>query len=200
MRPWADHHEVVSDDLDLVEQVGGEQDGAAAVGVVAQQVAHPADAGRVESVGGLVEDQRVRVADQDGGDPETLPYAEGVVADPPGRLLRCEADQVQHLFDALPGEPHEPLRDGQGLATRAPGGLSGCVEEDADLESGVGQVRVVASRDRGGSRCGGREADEDPHGGGLPGAVGSEEAGHATRSSGEADVVDGGEGTVGPAD
>jgi hypothetical protein len=29
----------------------------------------------------------------------------------------------------------------------------------------VGQVRVVAPGDRGGSRCGAREADEDPHGG-----------------------------------
>ena len=40
----ADHDEVVGDDLDLVEQVRGEQHGAAAVGVLAQQVAHPADA------------------------------------------------------------------------------------------------------------------------------------------------------------
>ena len=43
-----------------------EQDGAAAVGEAAQQVAHPADAGRVEPVGRLVEDQHVRVAEQGG--------------------------------------------------------------------------------------------------------------------------------------
>ena len=41
----ADHHDVVGDDLDLVEQVRGQQDGPAAVRVVAEQVPHPPDAG-----------------------------------------------------------------------------------------------------------------------------------------------------------
>ena len=96
----ADHHEVVGDHLDLVEQVGGEQHGAAAVGVVAKQATHPADAGRVEAVGRLVEDQHLRLADQRGRDAEPLPHAQRVVAHPPGRLLRRQADQVQHLLDA----------------------------------------------------------------------------------------------------
>ena len=44
-----DDDEVVGDDFDLVEQVGGQQHGGAAVGVPAQQVAHPADAGGVQA-------------------------------------------------------------------------------------------------------------------------------------------------------
>ncbi len=78
----ADDDEVVGDDLDLVEQVRGEQHGGAAVGVVAQQVPHPPDAGRVEPVGRLVEDEHLGLADQGCGDPEALAHPEGVVADP----------------------------------------------------------------------------------------------------------------------
>ena len=81
-----DHHDVIGDDLDLVEQVGGEQHGSAAVCVAAEQVAHPADTGRVQAVGGLVEDQHLRVADQGGGDAQALTHPEGVVTDPSGRL------------------------------------------------------------------------------------------------------------------
>ena len=43
----ADDDEVVGDDFDLVEQVGGQQHSGAAVRVATEQVAHPSDAGRV---------------------------------------------------------------------------------------------------------------------------------------------------------
>ena len=69
------------------------------VGVVAEQVPHPADAGRVEPVGRLVEDQHRRVADQGGGDAEALAHPERVVAHPPVGLGLGEADQVEHLVD-----------------------------------------------------------------------------------------------------
>ena len=78
--PVADDDEVVGDDLDLVQQVRGQQDGGAAVGVAAEQVAHPADAGRVQTVGGFVEDQDLGVAEQRVRDAQPLPHAEGVVA------------------------------------------------------------------------------------------------------------------------
>ena len=72
----ADHHDVIGDDLDLVQQVRGQQDGSSLVGVVAEQVPHPADAGRVEPVGWFVEDQHGGVADQGGGDAESLAHPE----------------------------------------------------------------------------------------------------------------------------
>jgi len=112
--------------------------GAAAVGVVAQQATHPADAGRVKAVGRLVQDQDLRLTDQRGRDAQPLAHAEGVVADPPGRLLRRQADQLQHLLDASVREPHEPLGDGQDLSAGAPGVLRGRIQTYADLESGVG--------------------------------------------------------------
>ena len=46
----------------------------------AQQVAQPADPLRVEAVGGLVEDQDPRVAEQGGREAEPLAHAERVAA------------------------------------------------------------------------------------------------------------------------
>ena len=46
----------------------------------AEHVADPADALRVEPVGGLVEDDGVRVAEQHAGEPEPLAHAERVAA------------------------------------------------------------------------------------------------------------------------
>ena len=98
-----DDDDLVGDALDLVEQVRAEQHGAALVGVAAQQVAHPADAGRVEAVGRLVEDEHLRVAEQGVRDAEPLAHAERVVADPPVRLLVGQADELDHLVDARAG-------------------------------------------------------------------------------------------------
>ena len=192
----ADHHDVVGDDLDLVQQVRGEQDGPAPVREVAQQVAHPADPAGVEPVGGLVEDQHAGVPDQGGPDAEPLPHAERVVADPTLGLGAGQPDEVQHLLDPAGREAHGALGDGQDLAAGAAGVLRGGVEQDADLDAGVGQVGEPLPVDGGGA--GGRrgQGDHDPERGGLAGAVGTEEAGDATGPGREGDVVDGGGGAV----
>ena len=145
----ADHDDVVGDDLDLVEQVAGEQHGAALVGVPAEQVAHPADAGGVEAVGRLVEDQHLGVAEEGGRDAEPLAHAERVVADPAAGLLVGEADHVEHLVDAALGHPHGALGDREDLAAGAAGVLRRGVEQDADLAAGVGQLGEVAAEDGG---------------------------------------------------
>ena len=74
--------------------------------------------------------------------------------------------------------------------------LGGGVEEYADLEAGVGQVVNRTPQDVRGARGGWGEPDDDAQRGGLPGAVGAEEAGDAARLGGEGDVVDRGEGAV----
>src|SRR5205085_368665 len=65
---------------DLAHQVGGDQDGLAARGQVREQAADPADALDVQAVDRLVEDDRVRVAEQRGGDAQPLGHAEGELA------------------------------------------------------------------------------------------------------------------------
>jgi hypothetical protein len=193
----ADDDHLVGDQLDLVEQVARQQDGAAARGVRAQQVAHPADAGRVEPVGGLVEDQHGRVAEQGVGDPQPLAHAEGVVAHAPPGLGRRERDQLEHLVDPARGQAHGAGAEGQHLATGAADVLGGGVEEDPDVEAGVGDVAVVVAADGDLAGRGGGEPAHHPHRGRLAGAVRPQEAGHPPRLAAERDVVDGAERAVG---
>ena len=161
---------------------------------------HPPDAGRVEPVGRLVEDQHRRVADQRRRQAEPLPHAERVVADAPRRLLRGQADEVEHLVDPDLRQSHEPLGDGEDLPAGAPGVLGGRVEQHADLQARVGQVDVAAAGDGRAARRGVGEPDDDAHGRGLPGAVGPQESGDPAGVRGEADVVDGDELAVPPGD
>ena len=88
--------------LDLVEQVRGEQHGAALGDQLADQVAELEDAGRVEPVDRLVEDQQLGVAEQAAGDAEALAHAERVGAD----LVvgaAAEADALERGVDAPVG-------------------------------------------------------------------------------------------------
>ena len=68
-----------------------------------EQAADPADAFGVESVGGLVEQDGVRIAEQDTGQAEPLEHPERVTADPlPCRIF--EADDIEHLVDTAGGD------------------------------------------------------------------------------------------------
>lgn len=99
------------------------------VGVVAQQATHPADAGGVEPVGRFVEDQHLRLTQEGGRKAESLPHAQRVITDPPRRLLRCEADQVQHFLDTPVRQAHEALGDGQSFSAGAPCVLRGRIKQ-----------------------------------------------------------------------
>ena len=69
-----DHDHVVDRLSDLGQQVAGDQHRAPLRRLLAQQPAHPADAGRIQAVGRLVEDQDLRVAEQCGGDRQALAH------------------------------------------------------------------------------------------------------------------------------
>ena len=191
--PVPDHDQVVGDDLDLVQEVRREQDGGATVGVAAEQVTHPADAGGVEPVGGFVEDEDLGITEEGMCDAEALAHAEGVVAHAASGLFVGEADQVEHLVDPSRGQTHQLLREGEDLATCPAGMLRGRVEEHPHLGTRVGQVGEPAPEDVGAARARWSEADDDPQGGGLPGPVGAEEPGDPAGLRGERDMVDRGE-------
>ena len=151
----ADQDHLVGDLLDLVEQVAGQADGATAVGVPLEQSAHPADAGRVEAVRGLVEDQHGRVAEQCVGDAETLLHAERVVPQPALGLGLVEGDQLEHLVDPRHRQPHGQGAEGEDLAAGAAGVLGRGVEQHADVTTWVGDVLVEVAADRDPARVGG---------------------------------------------
>ncbi len=103
--PWATTLAEVDDGreiaglLDLVEQVRGEQHGPALADEVADQVAELEDAGRVEPVHRLVEDQQLGIRQQAARDAEALAHAERVGAD----LVvgaGAEADALERGVDA----------------------------------------------------------------------------------------------------
>jgi len=103
--------------------------------LLAHQPAHPADAGRVQAVGGLVEDQDLGVAEQGGGDGQALAHAHGVALHAPvGGVL--EPDGRQDLVDAarrvLPGGGQHT----QVVAPAAAGMEGGVPEHGADLGAG----------------------------------------------------------------
>ena len=77
-----DHHHVVGGLRDLREKVARDEHRPALVGLGAKHVAHPADARRVEPVGGLVEDQDFGVAQQRRRDREALAHPHRVALDP----------------------------------------------------------------------------------------------------------------------
>jgi len=58
--------------VDLVEQVAGDHDGDALAGELDQQPAHLLDTGRVQAVGGLIEDEQLGLAGQRQSDAEAL--------------------------------------------------------------------------------------------------------------------------------
>ena len=92
----ADHDQVVGGQRHLAHQVRRDEDRAALGGERLEQVADPVDALRVEAVDRLVEQQRLRVAEQRGRDAEPLAHAERELA---GALARdlVQADQVDQL-------------------------------------------------------------------------------------------------------
>ncbi len=186
----ADDHHPVGDGLDLGQQMRGEQHGAAAVGEAAQQPAHPAHALRIETVGGLVENQDLGVAEQGVGEAEALAHAERVLADALAGRRLVEADEREQRVYALDRHAHRPRGDGERLAAAAPGVLRRGVEQQADSPSGIRQVAVAPAEDPRFAAVRLRQADEHAHRGGLARPVGAEEAGDGARLAAEADVRD----------
>ena len=140
----ADDHQPVGDRVDLVQQVRGEQHGAAAVGEVAQQAAHPAHPLGVEAVGGLVEDQHLGFAEQR----VAIPSRWRMPSEYWRTRLRGGAGRGRPARAARRrGPPSTPIvcaETRQRLAAAAAGVLGGGVEQHADPAARVGAARGTA--------------------------------------------------------
>jgi hypothetical protein len=181
---------VVGDHLHLAQQMRGQQHRPAAVGEVAQQGAHPVDAGRVEAVGRLVEGQQPGIAQQRQCDPEPLPHAQGVDASATAALGRAQADALQHLVRAAGRQAHDHRGQDKRLPAGAPRVLRGGVEQDPDLTAGVRQCPVRAAEHDCAARTGPGEPGQHAQRGGLPGAVRPEKPGHQPGPDGERHIGD----------
>ena len=179
----------------LAHEVAGEQDGAPLGGDVPDELTHPPHALGVEAVDGFVEDQGVRVAQERGGDAESLPHTEREAA----RTLvgdGGDAGQLDDLVDAAAADPVGRRHDPQVVAGRAAGVHGLGVEKDADFAERGGEAVVGLAVDGHVARSRTVESDDHAHRGRFAGAVGAEEAGDAPGGDGERDVGYGGTGAV----
>jgi len=111
---------VVADLLDLAQQVGGDHHGPAFGGDAGDQFPDLPDAGRVEPIGRLVEDEQFGVAQQSGRDAEPLLHPERVgpevIVAPPG-----QTDLIEHGRDPAAVPAPGGGENSQVLLTCQPG-------------------------------------------------------------------------------
>ena len=99
--PGVDDPDDVDELLDLAQDVARDEDRLAGRGEMAQRLAHGHDPRRVEAVGGFIEEQQPRVAEQGRGDAQSLLHAQRIALDLVARAL-LQTDEVEQLLDPTP--------------------------------------------------------------------------------------------------
>ncbi len=187
-----DDHEVVAEPLDDVELVRREQHGRTGCRDIRQHALHRLDGHRVEARERLVEHEHLGAVHEGGGDLRALLVAEREALDRVVRAL-AEAEALEQLERVAPGRRGRPaVQAGEvhGLLEQAhlrvQAALLGHVAEAAAV--GVGE-RGAAEGHR--AAVGREHAEDDPHRGGLAGAVAADESGEAAVADGEAHRIEG---------
>jgi hypothetical protein len=195
-RPFADQfsagddHDPVHGLLDLGQQVAGDEDRSSlVVGEVLKEVTQPLDALGVQAIGRLVEDEYLRITEQDCCQPESLPHPHRVAA---GLALTCigHPDLRQDGIGTLIRQAGSSAVDAKMVApaaTRVKGGL----QDRADLRARTTQRRVRSSAIRSGTRVRSDQAHRHSQSCGLARTVRSEEPGHLPWFDDEGQAVDG---------
>jgi hypothetical protein len=176
--------------LHLRHQVAGHEHRAALGRQRLHQVADPQDALRVQPVDRLVEHEQRRVTEQRAGDAEPLAHAE---REPLGALARHlgQADQLKHLAHPAPGQVVR-LGQAEQVVVGGPAAVHRLgVDQRAHLAHRIRQLSVLLAADGDGAGVRVVQAENQPHGGGLAGAVRAEEARHRARRHAERQIVDG---------
>ncbi len=185
-----DDHDVVDALRDLGEQVARDEDRPPTPGLGPHEVTHPADAGRVEAVGRLVQDEHLGVAEQGGGDGEALAHAHRVTLHPPvGRV--GEADLFEHVVDAFGRVVAGGRQHAQVVAPGAARVEAGVLEHGADVRARVRQLAVAPAGEGRRAAVAADQLEQHPQRGALAGAVRPQEAGDPARAHGEGHVGDG---------
>ena len=178
-----------------MELVAAQQHRAAAGGASPEQAGEPPLALRVEAVGRFVQDQRLRVAEQRLGHPESLPHAQRVGADATPGLRVRQADLGQHLPHPAPRQSQGERRHPQGLQAAASRVESLGAQQRPDGRGRVGQVGVAHAAHGGASLVRGHQPGQDAQAGGLAGPVRAEETDDLAGGDGEGHVVEGEDGS-----
>ncbi|HET9071682.1 MAG TPA: hypothetical protein VFN60_07180 [Acidimicrobiales bacterium] len=167
-----DHHDPVGVGVGLLQVVGGEQDRAAGVGVVADrrpEVPPPLD---VHALGRLVEDQQRRVRQQRHGEADPLLLPTGALAHHPPGDVGDPGPPHDLVHRAGGGEQVRGVLDdlGDGQVPQEP-----AVLHDRRHQAVADRVARVEAEDPGAAGGGRLQAEDQVDGGGLAGTVGPEE-------------------------
>jgi hypothetical protein len=176
-RPVVDDDKPVTHLLELAENVGGHEHGAASGPHLGDQPAHLSDARGVEAVAGLVQHKELRVAQQGGGDPEPLLHAERVGAEAIA-AAGAQAHRVQHEGDAGRVVAAKRREHAQVLDPGQPGPQRRAFDERAHAAQVTGRVVQGATEHRASADGRGHQPKEHGHRRGLAGSVGADEAGN----------------------
>ncbi len=182
----------------LLQVLGGEQHGGAGGDQFPYALPGVGAAARVEAGGGFVQDDHGRAGDQRPGEVEAAPHPAGVgAAGPVGRLRQAEAVEE---FGGAPagGAASRAVQAGHQVQVLAAGQLlvdGGVLAGEAEAgPDRLGGGADVVARHPGAARVGPQQGGEDADGGGLAGAVGTEQA---EDGAGRGVQVDPGEGLLG---
>ncbi|GAB4007892.1 hypothetical protein GCM10029992_62820 [Glycomyces albus] len=173
-------HEAVAELLGLVHVVGGQQDRHALLLELEQALPHQVAGLRVQAGGGLVEEDQVGLVDQGPGDGQAALHAAGEVVDLVVRAAR-ELHELEQFGRAGPGlaplDAEVPGVDGEVLEDREHVVEGVVLRHDAEAGADGRPVAArVEAEDLDLAAGGLGDAADHPHGGGLAGAVGAEEA------------------------
>ena len=185
-----DDHDVVREQVCLLEVLGGEQQGGAAGDETLDHLPHLGAAAGVEPRGGLVEEHHRRVGDEGAGEVQAAAHATGV---PAGDAVAgvVEPELHEQLAGALLGagtsEVVEPAHHGEVLEAGQVLVHRGVLARDADLAPHLGRMGGhVPPRHLGTSGVRLDQRRQDLHRGRLPRAVRSEHP--EDRALGDAEI------------
>src|SRR5216684_10802 len=185
----------VAELFDFAHDVGGEDDGFAAVAAFANESGDGAGGHDIEAVGGLVEDHDRGLVNEGAGDGGFLLHAGGeLVAAAVAEAVHVQAieDVVDALFQSSFVQTVEAAKVFDQLLSRETRIERGGGGKEADIGADFFWLLddIVAANESGavgGLEDGGQHAQ----GGGFAGAVGAEETVNLAGLAGKADVIDG---------
>ena len=163
------------------KQVGGDEHSTVKLpGQGLYEGADLVDAGRVEAVGGLIQDQDGRASYERPGKPEPLLHAERIFFRRSVPELG-QPDKLQRVPDAAPGKPQDPADDIQVFFPGQAAVKGGRFDKRTDfLQDGYPVGRIGLSVDLKAPSRGAGKPEEHFHGRGFPRAVRPEETVYAS--------------------
>ena len=174
--------------FDLGQQMARDEHRDPVIGQGTDQVPHLNDAGRVEPVSGLVQNEEVGRGQHGGRDAQPLLHAQGVAAVGVA-AARQQADAVQHVGDDRRVQPPQ-AGQGQEVVPATQLGVEGRgLNECPHLVQIGGRVGQIPAQDGARARRRFDQAQQHPDGRCLARPIGTHEAAHRSGRNGQVKVV-----------